>query len=79
MRSWIIAALATLALGMMAPSDATAAPATGQTTLDRTVAANSAVQDVRYVTRCHPAQVWRNTYRGRRLVTVRRCHRVWRR
>jgi hypothetical protein len=79
MRSLIIGVFAALSIGMVAPSAADAAPATGQTALDRSATAASPVQEIRYVTRCHPVQVWRNTYHGRRLVTVRRCHRVWRR
>ncbi len=78
MRSWIIVGFAALSIGMMAPVGAGAAPATGQTALDRTAAESAPVQDVRYVTRCHRVRVWRDTRYGRRPVLVRRCHRVWR-
>lgn len=73
MRSWVIAALGVLAVGLLAPSAATAAPAGGQTAIDRATTESPLVQDVRYVTRCHRVHVWRNHHR----VWVRRCHRVW--
>jgi hypothetical protein len=77
MRSWLIAALLALAIGMVAPVEVSAAPAAGQTTIDRATAGASPLQDVRYVVRCHHVRVWRDTSRGRRPVLVRRCHRVW--
>jgi hypothetical protein len=77
MRSWSLAALFALAIGMVAPVEVSAAPAAGQTTIERATAGASPIQDVRYVVRCHHVRVWRDTPRGRRPVSVRRCHRVW--
>ncbi len=75
MRSWISAAVAISAVGMVAPSAVRAAPATGQTAIERSAAGASSIEDIRYVVRCHRVRVWRNTPHGRRLVVVRRCHR----
>ena len=76
MRSWIIAAGAILAVGMVAPSAASAAPGTGQTAIDRSVMRASPVEDVRYVVRCRNVRVLRHDrYGRRRWVVVRRCHR----
>ncbi|HXP76946.1 MAG TPA: hypothetical protein VN823_22620 [Stellaceae bacterium] len=77
MRNWIIAALAAFLVCTAAPWAANAAPATGQTTIDRAEAGASPIQDVRYAVRCHNVRVWRHTHHGRRSVVVRRCHRVW--
>ncbi len=75
MRSWIIAAVAISVVGMVAPSAVSAAPAAGQTAIDRSAAGASSLEDVRYVVRCRRVRLWRNTPHGRRLVVVRRCHR----
>lgn len=72
MRSWLMAAIAALAIGTAVPADLKALPAEGQTT---TVGAkvDASVQEARYTTRCHKVRVWRNGHR----TWVRRCRRVW--
>ncbi len=61
MRSWISAAVAISAVGMVAPSAVRAAPATGQTAIERSAAGASSIEDIRYVVRCHRVRVWRNS------------------
>jgi hypothetical protein len=73
MRRLMIAIVIGLALGLVVPPALRAAPAIGLG-----AAASAPVEDVVYVSRCHRAHIWRDTPRGRRLVTVRRCHRAWR-
>ena len=76
MRSWFLAAIAALAIGMAVPADVRALPAEGQTTIDGVTAGSSPVQDARYVVRCHNVRVLRHTRHGRpRWVWVRRCNR----
>lgn len=41
------------------------------------VAVQKPIEQVRMVTRCRVVRVWRHGPRGRHLVPVRRCHRVW--
>ncbi len=74
MRSWFIAAIAALAIGMIVPADVQAVPAGDQMTLGGAAAGSSSLQEARYVVRCHSVRVWRHG----RPVWVRRCHRVWR-
>ena len=73
MRSWFLAAAGALAIAMAAPGLAEAAPAGGQTAIDRATAGAPSIQDVRYVARCHRVRVWRHHPR----VWGRRCHSVW--
>ena len=77
MRSWLIAAMSVLAIAVMTPGGASAAPAGGQTAIDRATVGSPTLEDVRYRVHCHHARVWRDTPYGRRLVRVRRCHRVY--
>jgi len=77
MRSWLIAALGALAIAMAAPMGANAAPAGGQSAIDRAPAAAPSIQDIHYVVRCHRVRVRRDTPEGPRRMWVRRCHRVW--
>jgi hypothetical protein len=76
MRSWFMAAMAALAIGMAMPSDLRAVPAEGQTTIDHATSSSSSVQEARYVVRCHTVRVLRHNRHGRPYWTsVRRCHR----
>jgi hypothetical protein len=77
MRSWLMAALAALGIAVVAPAQLSAAPAIGQSTIDRATTGISSIENVRYVVRCHHVRVWRNTPYGRQPVRVRRCHRVY--
>lgn len=72
MRSWVLAAVGALVIAIAATVGAEAAPAGGQTAIDRATAGTTSIQDVRYVVRCHRVRAWRNHHR----VWVRRCHRV---
>lgn len=74
MRSWLMAAMAALAIAMMVPADVQAVPAGDQTGVRSATGLSPSVQEARYVVRCHNVRVWRHG----RPVWVRRCHRVWR-
>ena len=77
MRSSILATFAALSLLIVSASTGEAVPAAGSSAIAPTSSAGNPAQEVRYVPRCHVVQVWRKTRHGRRLVSVRRCHRVW--
>jgi hypothetical protein len=76
MRGGFLAALGALAIAMAAPVGANAAPAGGQSAIDRTTAGASYLEEARYVVRCHRVRVRRDTPEGPQRVWVRRCHRV---
>jgi hypothetical protein len=77
MRSWLLAASAALSLFLMSAPTGEAVPAAGRTAVEPASVTGSLAQEVRYVRRCRAVQVWKKTRHGRRLVTVRQCHRVW--
>jgi hypothetical protein len=77
MRGGFLAALGALAIAMAAPVGANAAPAGGQSAIDRITAGASYLEEAHYVVRCHRVRVRRDTPEGPRRMWVRRCHRVW--
>jgi hypothetical protein len=74
-RSWFLAAMAALAIGMVVPADVRALPAESRTTIDSVTAGSSPVQEARYVVRCRNVRVLRHTPHGHHWVVVQRCHR----
>jgi hypothetical protein len=77
MRRWTYRIISALALGLSLPAAGYAAVPAAVVAPHAPTITRTAVQDVRWINRCHVRRVWRHTSHGRRLVPVRSCRRVW--